>query len=210
MLEHEGRSVMAEDPSICQHVTLEHTLHLYHLEHYRNSITQGEIKSWYKIESNSIYTIQNKLYLTKYIQLQQLSAAYRNIPSVCGPLSLRTVSVSMTTTQGIFKCGFVSSCISITSSTVVPNIDGLNGASYSEISWALGSREWHNIRVKQYGLMLFCVLCLSVRWSMYTLACWISSRDGFFSPFLAPIIVIFSTLLWQYSAYTCTGTCTNI
>ena len=26
-------------------------------------------------------------------------------------------------------------------------------------------------------------------------------------PFLAPVIVIFSTFLWQYRAYTSTGTC---
>ena len=32
------------------------------------------------------------------------------------------------TTHGMWRCGLVAFCISITSSSDVPNIDGLNGA----------------------------------------------------------------------------------
>ena len=45
---------------------------------------------------------------------------------------------------------------------------------------------------------------------LLTFACTTSSIVGFLRPFLAPVMVIFSTFLWQYLAYTSTGTCIQL
>ena len=71
---------------------------------------------------------------------------YLKIPSVCGPFSFSTASVRASMTQGRVWSGNLALCSSITSSRVVPNIEGLNGASCEGVRGGDEERRGEDVR----------------------------------------------------------------
>lgn len=72
---------------------------------------------------------------------------YLKIPSVCGPFSFSTASVRASMTQGRVWSGNLALCSSITSSRVVANIEGLNGASCEGVRGGDEGRRGEGVRM---------------------------------------------------------------
>ena len=128
-----------------------------------------------------------------------LRGNYRKIPSVWAPVNLRTSSDSVVCIHGNLLSENLVFCMLIISSSVSPNIDGWNIDLWNKL------HEIHTHSKRRCQLLrsqnlvrhlLLGTICMS-GYHLPTLACSISSKVGFFKPFLAPAVQIRSNLRLQ-------------